>query len=135
MLLPLVGFILWTLMLLSVVLLWRGVSILRKERGIHQFPSGEKHGHDVYWRVSRAHLNALENLPIFAALVFAVLLTIDAPLRGPYESAAWTVLGARVGQSTAHIAAQTPLSVTIRFGFFFVQVAAFAFMAVRLLLG
>lgn len=134
MLFALVGFILWTIVLLSAMLLWRGVYILKRERKIHEFPSNEPHGDAVYWRINRAHLNALENLPMFAALVLLVLVLVPAgPAREPFEMAAKLVLAARVGQSVTHIVAHNEISVSLRFTFFFVQIAAFAFMAVRLL--
>ena len=35
------------------------------------FAAGVPHGSDAYWRLNRAHLNTLENLPIFAAIVLS----------------------------------------------------------------
>jgi uncharacterized MAPEG superfamily protein len=134
MLTPLLGFVLWTLLLLAIVVLWRGVTILRRERRIQDFPSGDQHGSPMYWRVNRAHMNALENLPLFATLVFATLLTVEPSARAPFETAAQVVLGARVAQSTIHVVANSAISVSIRFTFFFLQICAFAFMAVMLLL-
>lgn len=128
---PLVGFVLWTVVLLSAMLLWRGVTILKRERKIHEFPSGEHHGPDMYWRMNRAHLNALENLPMFVAVVVAAMLTgASNPV---LVTAAWVAFYARVGQSLVHIAFHNQISVTIRFTFFIAQIAAFAYMGLVIL--
>lgn len=83
------------------------------------FPSGIPHGGDRYWRLNRAHLNCLENLPLFAAVVLTgAVIGADAPMLDRF---AVVYLGARVGQSVTHVASGSDLAVQVRFGFFLVQ--------------
>jgi len=81
-------------------------------------------------RVTRAHLNCLENLPVFAALVAAAGLSQQL---GIMESTAMCVLYARIAQSVVHmISANLPM-VLVRGGFFFVQVVLMGWYAWQLL--
>ncbi len=130
---PLVLFALWAIALLTGILLWRGIMIMKKETAINTIPSNQPHGSAGYWRLNRAHLNTLENLPLFAALVLAAMTVESAELREPLTAAAWVVLFARLGQSLAHIISTSALFVGIRFTFFVIQIGAFTFMALSLL--
>lgn len=82
-------------------------------------------------RVTRAHLNCLENLPVFVALVAAAGLSQQL---GIMESTAMCVLYARIAQSVVHmISANLPM-VLVRGSFFFVQVVLMGWYAWQLLL-
>ena len=81
-------------------------------------------------RVTRAHLNCLENLPVFAALVAAAGFSQQL---GIMESTAMCVLYARIAQSVVHmISANLPM-VLVRGGLFFVQVVLMGWYAWQLL--
>ena len=68
----LVAFALWTLALVLVgVGPWRIGQVLMNKVRPNSFPSGQPHGPEWYQRLNRAHANAVENLPVFAALVIA----------------------------------------------------------------
>jgi uncharacterized MAPEG superfamily protein len=77
-------------------------------------------GSDWYRRAMRAHLNCLENLPVYVAIVVALVATrISSPI---LDALAVTILVARICQSLIHLfAEQTNIVASIHFGFFFIQ--------------
>ena len=116
----LLGFVAWTLVLLVGVAGTRTAAVLVGQKRANEFPSGVPHGGDAYWRLNRAHLNCLENLPLFATVVLvATVAGIRAPL---LDTLACVYLGARVGQSITHVSSGSVIAVNVRFTFFLVQV-------------
>jgi uncharacterized MAPEG superfamily protein len=122
------GFILWTLvLLLSIGGVRVGQTLTGKARP-SDFTPGVPHGGDRYWRLNRAHLNCLENLPLFAAVVLAgAVIGADAPV---LDRLAQVYLVARIGQSTTHIASGSDRAVMVRFTFFGIQVISLLAMIV-----
>jgi uncharacterized MAPEG superfamily protein len=117
----LAGFIVWTLVLLLGVAGARVSKVLSGQATAADFPAGVPHGSDRYWRLNRAHLNCLENLPLFATVV---LVATVAGIKSPVlDTLARLYLGARVGQSVTHVASGSPTAVNVRFTFFLVQFA------------
>ena len=117
----LVGFVAWTIVLLLAIAVARVGAVLRGTKKANEFPSGVPHGGDAYWRLNRAHMNCLENLPIFGVLV---LVATVAGLRAPLlDTVAKVYLAARIGQSVTHVASGSVIAVNVRFTFFVVQVA------------
>jgi uncharacterized MAPEG superfamily protein len=115
----LIGYLLWTILLLVNVLLHRAGMMSRGERKLNEFPAGQPHGSDAYWRANRAHLNALENLPL-VAVAFALFYAFARPT----PLIAWlpvVVLGGRVVQSLAHLSSGSVPAVAVRFTGFIVQ--------------
>ena len=130
-LLALAGFAGWTLLLLLIVANFRVFNTFFGAKiAINNFsPTGDDlpgFGH----RVTRAHLNCVENLAVFAALVAVAGLSQQFSVM---EGTVMCVLYARMGQSIAHIISTAPLMVWIRAGFFFVQVILMASYAVKLI--
>jgi uncharacterized MAPEG superfamily protein len=116
----LLGFVAWTLLLLLAVGIARVGAVLRREKRANEFPSGVPHGSDAYWRLNRAHLNCVENLPLFATVVLvAAVAGVKAPI---LDTLSCLYLAARVGQSIAHVSSGSVLAVNVRFTFFIVQV-------------
>ncbi len=116
----------WTLLLVTAVISVRSWKVLTGGKQADEFESGVEHGSPIYWRLNRAHINAAENLPVFAAVVLAGhLLGVDSPLFGQL---AWAAVAARVCQSACHVASGSALVVTARFAFLVVQLACFAAM-------
>ena len=115
----LLGFVLWTLVLLLALGAVRVGKVMTGKAKANDFPSGVPHGSDAYWRLNRAHSNCVENLPIFASVVLAAVAGVHVPA---LDTAARVFLGARVGQSLAHVSSGSALAVNVRFAFFVVQV-------------
>lgn len=128
---PLVGFAVWTIVLVLCIGIWRVMNVLAGKGGPGAFPGGVKHGSEAYWRLNRAHMNCVENLPVFAVLAFAGLQLGVADMN--YAWAAHIVLAARIVQSLIHIASGAAIAVTLRFLAFGVQIACFGYMAHRCL--
>ena len=61
----LLGYVAWTLLLLLGIGAARSAQVLTGARRANEFPAGERHGGDAYWRLNRAHLNCLEFIPLF----------------------------------------------------------------------
>jgi uncharacterized MAPEG superfamily protein len=123
----LLGFAVWSILLVLSLGTVRVVRVLTGQQAANSFPSGVPHGGDRYWRLNRAHLNSVENLPIFGAIVVAgTLLGVTSSAFG---LAATIVLCARVVQSTIHVASNSNLAVNFRFTAFLTQLGCFLWMA------
>jgi uncharacterized MAPEG superfamily protein len=117
----LVGFVAWTLVLLSGLAVARVSQVLSGHRKANEFPSGVPHGGDAYWRLNRAHLNCVENLPLFGAVV--LVASVAGVVAPALDTLARVYLGARVGQSLAHLSSGSVVAVNVRFTFFLIQFA------------
>lgn len=121
----LIGFAAWTLLLVVFVVSWRGVEILRGKRADSWTRGGAIEAPSLVKRAEHAHLNCLENLPIFAVIVLVghalgKSTVVDA-------AAAW-VLYARLAQSVTHLIGVSHWLVLVRAGFYGAQVALFAYL-------
>ncbi len=125
----LLGFAAWTvLLLLGTVGVYRWSRILTGRVEIRNFLADRVEGEDWYKRAMRAHANCLENLPIFGAIVFALYAgNVASSLVSTLTVA---VLASRIMQSLVHVCfVQTNTMASIRFVFFFVQIASFLWLA------
>ena len=123
----LLGFAAWTLLLLMTIGAYRWSRIVTRRARISSFRADPVEGPDWYRRAMRAHANCIENLPVFAAIVFALhVADVTSPL---INALAVVVLVARVIQSLVHVCfAQTDMVASVRFAFFFVQVTGFLWL-------
>jgi uncharacterized MAPEG superfamily protein len=124
----LLGFTVWTLLLVMAGIgLPRIRAVLVDKVRANSFVAGTPHGSDRYQRTMRAHMNCIENLPVFATLVLlGAALGLQSPL---FEHAALIVLPARVLQSVTHVISGRSRAVVVRFGFFSLQFVCFLTMA------
>lgn len=121
----LLGFAAWTLLLLLVTVgVYRWTRILTRRVAIRDFRADQIEGEDWYRRSMRAHMNCVENLPVFGAIVLALYV---AGAGGPTVNfLSISVLAARVAQSLVHVCfVQTNAVAAVRFAFFLVQVISF----------
>lgn len=117
----LLGFAAWTLFVLfTTVGVYRWRRILTGRTAIAAWRADEQQGSEWYRRAVRAHLNCVENLPVYTAIVVALLATrVTSPI---LDGLAITILVARICQSSIHLMVeQTNTVAGIRFAFFFVQ--------------
>lgn len=126
----LLGFTAWTLLLVLAVFAYRGIRFLGGTP-INSWPRGVKSSTDaaLVTRISDAHANCLENLPLFAVIVLV------AGQMGKLEAIAALaplVLYARIGQSLAHLSGTGTLNVLVRASFWAVQLALFVLMLLKL---
>jgi len=126
----LIGFAAWTLLLVIVVVLYRGVRIAGGTP-INHWPRGEIAEDDIPFarRAADAHANCVENLPVFAVIVLAAaaLNKLDA-ING---LAPW-VLYLRIPQSLVHLSGTGQAQVFVRAGFWTAQVVLFVTMLMRI---
>jgi len=126
----LTGFIAWTLLLLIVMELIRSKMVLAKEVPANGFRPDNANLSPFMQRLARAHANCLEGLPVFGGLMLVAVASGQSALT---DALAPLLLGARIVQSTIHLASLSALAVTLRFVAFSVQLVIAAYWAIRLL--
>jgi uncharacterized MAPEG superfamily protein len=123
----LVLFALWAMTLVLAVGVWRTSLVFVGRAKANGFTPGAPHGSDAYWRLNRAHMNAVENLPIFGALVLSgSYLQVPDTL---FQILPSLILYARVAQSLIHIASGSAFAVTLRFLAYAVQLVSMLILA------
>ena len=129
-LLALLGFALWTLLLLMFTVgVYRWRLILSGTAAIHTFAADAPTGADWYRRATRAHVNCIENLPVFASIVIVLsLFGVGGPL---VDTLCCIVPLARLCQTTVHVSfVQTARAVAFRFSFFTIQLLSMLWLIV-----
>jgi uncharacterized MAPEG superfamily protein len=131
----LLGFAGWTLLILLLTVGWyRWSRIFTGRAAIDEFWDDRARGADWYQRATRAHANCLENLPVYTALVVAMVAT---GTQGPvFDALALALLAARIAQTSTHVACRpTPIAAAFRFAFYFVQYACMVAMGCLIAVG
>jgi uncharacterized MAPEG superfamily protein len=126
----LTGFITWSLLLLVLMELIRAQLVLRGRVPANGFTPDNAGLSPFMQRLARAHANCIEGLPVLGGLLLVAIATGRAAITDPL---AYVLLGARVFQSTVHLASTSSAAVTIRFGAFALQMAIGVYWAVGLL--
>jgi uncharacterized MAPEG superfamily protein len=127
----LVFFALWTIALVLMVGVERVVLIARGHIKTKDVTPGSPHGNAAYWRMNRAHMNAAENLAVFAAIVLAGW--VAGQESHLFNQLAMVVLVARVVQSIIHIISGSGIAIGFRFTAFGVQLVSQIWMAILIL--
>jgi uncharacterized MAPEG superfamily protein len=127
----LVFYALWAVVLVLMVGGDRVLLVLKGDAKVTSFSPGVPHGSESYWRINRAHMNTVENLPIFAAVVLAGWAIGLETLM--FNRLAVIVVCARVVQSVIHILSGSALAINLRFLAFGVQLVCIVWMAVMIL--
>jgi uncharacterized MAPEG superfamily protein len=125
----LIGFIAWSLALLVLMEALRTRLVLTGRIAANAFTPDNATLSPFMQRLSRAHANCLEGLPIFGGLMLAALAMGRAYVTDPL---AYVLLGARIVQSLIHLASTSPAAVTVRFCFFAVQMMIAAWWCLAL---
>ncbi len=94
----LIGFVVWVVILLVALTVAR---FRHLSRGGSYRDFGVPDDRRLIWRLFRAHLNALENLPLFATVV--LVATVRGVTGRAVDVLAVLYLAARVGQSVVHV--------------------------------
>lgn len=124
------GFAGWTLAVLTASIgVYRWSRILSGRATIAEWRADATQGSEWYQRATRAHMNCVENLPVYGAVALAAALTGVGGRE--LDALALTFLAARIGQSLVHITRpQTEPVAAFRFGLYFVQVVCVVSMGV-----
>ena len=128
-LLALLGFLSWTLALLVLMEVIRSKLVLSGEVPANGFNPENSNLSPFMQRLARAHANCIEGLPIFGGFM---LLAVVAGKSNVTDPLAYVLLGARIVQSTIHLASTSSLAVTVRFTAFAVQLGIAVYWAVKL---
>lgn len=123
----------WTVLtLLATVGVYRWSRILRGRADLSDFPADRPHGSDWYQRAMRAHANCIENLPLYGAVVVAIVAT--GVHGAALDALAIALLAGRVLQTLTHVGfRQTNRAIAVRFTFYLAQLACIVAMGVRVL--
>ncbi len=122
----LLGYVFWAVILAVSVVSVRAYMVLGGYP-VTEFTAGVPHGDDAYWRLNRAHLNTLENLPVFAAVVLAGVVSGEAG--ETFSTLARVCVFARVTQSLVHLSSGSAQAINVRVTFFLAQLVCIAWMA------
>jgi uncharacterized MAPEG superfamily protein len=128
----LVFYALWALALVLMIAADRMLLVMKGEMKNNAFASGIPHGTESYWRINRAHINTLENLPIFAAIVLAGW--VAGMETATFNLLASIVVVARIVQSIVHILSGSQAATWVRTLAFVVQLVCEIWMAVLILI-
>lgn len=129
----LIAYALWAIALVVTLAIVRSAMVLSGHSKANSFTAGAPHGGDAYWRLNRAHLNTLENLPIFAAIVLSGWVV--GMESATFNRLAVIVVIARILQSLVHLISGSVTAVSVRFTAFAVQLVCEIWMAILVLRG
>ena len=128
-LLALLGFLSWTVFLLVLMEAIRTKLVISGAVTANGFNPGNSNLSPFMQRLARAHANCLEGLPVFGGLM---LLAVVAGRSSVTDPLAYVLLGARIVQSTIHLASTSSAAVSARFAAFALQLGIAVYWAVRL---
>ena len=113
-------FIAWALLLLVLMEVLRSHLVLTGRARSNEFAPDNSNISPFMQRLARAHANCVESLPLFGGLLLVALVTGRTAATDPL--APW-LLGARIVQSSIHLASTSVVAVNARFAAFVVQMA------------
>ena len=127
----LVLFAVWGLLLVISIGTWRLAMAVSGNVPQGGFNPGTPHGGAAYWRLNRAHMNEVENLPFFGAVVLGGMV---ANVQDPnFQMLASIVLLARIAQTIIHVTSGAQVAILLRFTAYLVQVFSMLGMAAMVL--
>jgi len=110
----------WTLLLLVLMEALRSYLVLTGRARSNEFKPDNSNISPFMQRLARAHANCVESLPVFGGLLVVALATART---GATDALAPWLLGARIVQSSIHLASTSVVAVNARFTAFVVQMA------------
>ncbi len=128
----LLAFAALTLALVATYVGYRVVLTLSFKTPANSWTRGNPSWEDPAWvlRFNHAHLNCLENLPLYGAIVLAAALTDQL---GVVDELAWIYFGFRLAQTAVHLISTSALFVFLRANMLLGQWACLVWWLVALL--
>lgn len=124
-------YIVWTLVLALSYATYRLPLVLTGKKTANHWERGQAVDDPaILVRAKAAHLNCLENLPLFAALVLVAAATGQSET---INAVAGVLIAARIGQSLVHLIGTSFALVFIRASLFLVQVGLMLYLAFALI--
>jgi uncharacterized MAPEG superfamily protein len=109
----------WSIVLLFLLAGFRALKVMGHKKAINSFSADGKDLPGFGQRLTRAHANCLENLPLQASLLLYAIATQQTAVTDPL---AYTLLFARLFQSCMHLRSSEPLFIWLRFAGFLLQI-------------
>lgn len=128
--LVLILFIAWTIALVIVMEVVRTWLALSGKMRANAFTPDNANISPFMQRLSRAHANCLENFPVIGGLLLSAIVSGNTGVTDPL---AWVVLGARIVQSSIHVASLSVMAVNLRFTAYAVQIGIAIYWVIGLL--
>lgn len=125
----LLGYVAWALLLLVALAVVRTSLVMQNKKAANAFSPGGDDVGGFTRRLTRAHANCYENLPLAGAVLLYAIATGQTAAT---DGLAYLFLGTRVLQSATHLASTSSQAVTVRFAFFLVQVGILAYWLLKL---
>ncbi|MEO1243043.1 MAG: MAPEG family protein [Pseudomonadota bacterium] len=125
----LLSLVAWTVALLLSLGVYRSALVLGGARAANSFNATGEDLDGFGKRLTRAHANCYESLPIIGIVFLYAIATGQTAVT---DGLAFVVLGARIAQSVTHIISTSRTFVFIRFGFFLVQIGILVFWLLKL---
>jgi uncharacterized MAPEG superfamily protein len=113
----------WTMLLVFSLAIYRVIVSQRTGKAVNSFSPAGTDVDAFGQRLTRAHLNCLELLPVVAAVILSAAVSGRAEVT---DGLAMPLLYARLGQSVVHIASTATPVVLVRATLFVVQLAILA---------
>lgn len=126
----LLGFVAWALLLLIVMEAVRTGLVFSKAVEPTSFRPDNANLSPFMQRLTRAHANCVEGIPIFGGLMLIAVISGNSHATDPL---AYYFLGARIFQSLVHMSSVSATAITVRFAAFTVQMVIAAWWVVQLL--
>jgi uncharacterized MAPEG superfamily protein len=119
-------FISWTLLLLILMEVVRSYLVVTGRSRSNEFNPENSNLSPFMQRLARAHANCLEGLPVFGGLLVVALATGRSEVT---DALAPWLLGARIAQSSIHLASLSVVAVNARFTAFAAQMVIAVYWA------
>ena len=127
----LLGFAAWSLLLVLCIGIYRTSRVSLDKRQPNSFSASGEDLPGFGHRLTRAHANTYEFLPVAGVVMLCALATGQTAVT---DGLAYVFLGARLLQSLVHLASTSNAAVLIRFLFFAVQVVVVGWWVIGLCL-
>ncbi len=109
----------WSIVLLVGIALYRTWVSMTAGKALNSFSAAGTELPAFGQRLTRAHANTYEFLPIAGAVMLYAIATDQTAIT---DGLATVLIGARLAQSLVHLVSTSMIAVLVRFVFFFVQV-------------
>lgn len=114
----LLGFAAWTILLVMTLGVLRTGLVFAGQKKANEFKASGDDLAGFGARLTRAHANCYENLPVAGAILLYAIATSQTAIT---DELAFAFLGARLLQSLTHLLSTSRPAVLVRFAFFLVQ--------------
>lgn len=120
----------WSIVLLVGIALYRSWVSMTAGKALNSFTAAGTDLPGFGQRLTRAHANTYEFLPIAGAVMLFAIATDQTAITDDHAS---LLIGARLAQSIVHLVSTSTIAVLLRFTFFLVQVCVVGYWITLLL--